>query len=391
MSDTGHFQEFKDELLLYLCVRDQKFMRIQRPLHPMRPALALLSCLMFPAVLCAGRDDIADTPVTAVYDARAAADAHEIASDQAPIAVTLYEPSAVAVPNSSDQKPAIDGIWLVSSQGSALPETGQRPRFRVGVRLYRSGEGVRHSSLDNLIKSIDPSIPVCLVVHGSFVPERTVVSEAVRSRRWLKNGAGDRPFQMIYFRWESDLPVGPLVAFDVAILGQRASWNGFYLADLISRLPPNVQVGAVGHSHGARVISSALHLLGGGAVDGFCNPRLKQDQHRIRAAFVAGAVDHHWLNPGEEFDRALRRSDGIINLTNSRDPALAVYPLRAHGIRRALGRTGLTDRDQDSLGGLSRQLRSIEVGEIIGCSHTWPAWTNEPSVARCFTPWLLGQ
>lgn len=61
-------------------------------------------------------------------------------------------------------------------------------------------------------------------------------------------------FQMIYFSWPSDRALSPFASIDVAILGSRASRNGFYLASLIQSLPPECPVCLVGHSHGTRVI-----------------------------------------------------------------------------------------------------------------------------------------
>lgn len=320
--------------------------------------------------------------------------------DQTPISVLLCEDESrpeqgnaavaeTAVAHYDVDNSQHDGFWIVSSLASSQLPEADRPRFAVTVRRYDSGTGMAASSLSHLQADIDPSIPVCVMVHGSFMGERFVSSEAMKTWKWMKQGAQGRPFQMIYFRWPSDRPLGPLVAIDVAILGRQASWNGFYLNALLHSLPENSRIGLIGHSHGTRVIGSALHLMGGGRIEGLQSRHRKHADQRIRTVFAASAIDHHWLNPGEELGCALGRTEGVLNLTNTQDPALAVFPLRCKGIRRALGRTGLTEDDREQLGSLARRVKDLNVAEQVGCRHMWPAWTEEPALAMRAMSWLM--
>ncbi|MFM7037322.1 MAG: hypothetical protein ACKO2L_06330 [Planctomycetaceae bacterium] len=277
--------------------------------------------------------------------------------------------------------PADCGYWIVSTENSPQSFDDSLPRFCATVRRYDHCHGVRATSLAELLGSLTPGIPVCIMVHGSFMDSGSVVSESLRTWQWLRHGAHGRPFHLIYFRWPSWRLPSALINIDIVILGRRASRNGFYLAELLRLLPSESPVSLLGHSHGTRVISSAAHLLAGGSVEGFGLSSRELGGQRLRAIFAASAIDHDWLNPGERFDRALCSLQGLLNLQNRHDPALLLYPAHRVGARRALGHIGLTEKDRRALGTRSRQVRDLDVTKVIGCRHLWPVWTAEPSLA----------
>jgi hypothetical protein len=273
------------------------------------------------------------------------------------------------------------GYWIVSTELSPQSFDDSLPRFCATVRRYDHCHGLRAASLDELLGSLTPQIPVCIMVHGSFMDSGSVVPESLRTWQWLRHGARGRPFQLIYFRWPSWRLPSALINVDVVILGRRASRNGFYLAELLRQLPRDSAVSLLGHSHGTRVISSAAHLLAGGTVEGFGLADRTGGCQQLRAVFAASAIDHDWLNPGERFDRALCSLQCLLNLQNRHDPALLLYPGHRVGARRALGQVGLTEKDRKALGLRNCQVRDLDVTEAIGCRHLWPFWTAEPSLA----------
>ena len=243
---------------------------------------------------------------------------------------------------------------------------------------------------------IQPGVPICIYVHGSFVPADTVVSDSVSTFRWLRQAAPERPVQLICFTWHSDgiFTLNPAVAvssavpgLDVAILGKRAEVNGIRLARLLLSLPAESPVCIIGHSHGGRILASALHLLGGGSS---CGIQLCQTpcQRRIRAVFAAAAIDHHWLNPGERFGRAMCGADCVLNMKSRNDWALAVYPLRKPFSPRALGQAGFTRKDTARLGDAACRIAEVDVTGSIGAGHIWPRYTERPDFARMLLPWL---
>ncbi|MGV2337921.1 MAG UNVERIFIED_CONTAM: hypothetical protein LVR18_28845 [Planctomycetaceae bacterium] len=85
---------------------------------------------------------------------------------------------------------------------------------------------MRAASLGELLASLTPGIPVCIMVHGSFMDSPSVVPESAKTWQWLRHGAGGRPFQMVYFRWPSwKLPTA-LINIDIAVLGRlrQSKW-----------------------------------------------------------------------------------------------------------------------------------------------------------------------
>jgi hypothetical protein len=277
----------------------------------------------------------------------------------------------------------------VSSWNSPQEFENDQLRFCPQVQRVDECTDGHPSSMEQLTSSLIPGVPICIVVHGSFMDSPSVLPDSHNTWNWLKTGACGRPFQMIYFSWPSDRALSPFASIDVAILGSRASRNGFYLASLIQSLPPECPVCLVGHSHGTRVISSGLHLLGGGVVEGHrhCTPGCAG--RRIRVVCTASAIDHDWLNPEERFGRALCCVECLINLRNAKDPALQIYPLRRIGSSRALGAAGFTSKDRRELGSYGSRVRDWDVSSIIGHDHSWPNYVAHNSLASSLRNYLF--
>lgn len=279
--------------------------------------------------------------------------------------------------------------WIVSTEDSPQSFDDSLPRFCARVQ-YRHADGSDHNStLEDLKNSLRPDVPIVIMVHGSFMDSPSVGPESLRTWKWLQHAARGKPFDFIYFRWPSYRNPSLMINIDVAVLGRRASRNGFYLAGLIGSLPASTPVGLIGHSHGTRVIASALHLMAGGTVEEIGCPELRCGQRHIRTVFTASAIDHDWLGKGERFERSLCSTEALLNLQNPRDPALVIYPLRRIGSRRALGHTGFTEKDLQQLGAQAVKVRDVNVGSTVGCQHMWPEWVEHTAVAHQAAPWLF--
>lgn len=242
-----------------------------------------------------------------------------------------------------------------------------------------------------------PGAPTCVMVHGSFTRMKDVWQDSECSYCWVRSGCPQAPLNFIYFTWQSEGPFAlvpnnpfstPIPACDFGILGRRADHNGFYLADLIGALPGPTTISLVGHSLGARTISSGLHLLGGGTVHGQARWNPADCGHRIRVVFAAAAIEHDWLNPGDRYGCALNRAECVLNLRNERDAALALYPLRRPFSSRALARSGFTSKDQRKLGERLAQVSELDVTAIIGKGHGWPNYCQQPGIAAAVSPYV---
>lgn len=237
--------------------------------------------------------------------------------------------------------------------------------------------------------SFDPNLPICIFVHGSFAPQEAHKYEEPHIYPWIQNAVPETRLQVVYYRWPSGLPLFPCTKLTSAVLGRRAGYHGFYLAGVLSRLPAGSRVCLFGHSHGVRISMSALHLLGGGCVQGYefkRQPCREQSQPRIRLLAAAAAFDHHWLNPGERYDRALYATEGVLNFRTPKDWVLRLYPCRKPCGRRAFGTMGLLADDREKLGALAFRIRQYDVERTVGRGHTIHHYYERPQLAGIAAP-----
>ena len=279
------------------------------------------------------------------------------------------------------------GFWYLSTEHSPQDFQRECPRFCPSVCRWDCG--YHRSDFETLLSRIQPGIPVCIMVHGSFVSPDLASSQAPSVWRWFRSGSRGKQMQMIYFRWPSYRRITPKVAFDANQLGFRAARNGYYLAELVSRIPKDCPVCLVGHSHGTRVISSALHQLSGGCIQGIRHPWARRNGRRIRAVYSGSAIDHDWLNPGERYCYALNSVECLLTLTNHMDPVLKIYPMRLPVIaHRPLGAIGLTYSDREALGRRAGKVVECDVTQTIGVAHNYPNYFQKPSMAMLMHNYL---
>jgi len=277
--------------------------------------------------------------------------------------------------------------WIASSRGlSQEPASCQGRQLEYFQRLPDGC--LQRTNLPSLASQIVPGVPVCIFIHGAFVDAEFHRYESARTYNWIRKAAPHLPIQVIFYTWPSDadcMMVSPL------LVNQRGRWaqnNAFYLADMIAHLPHECPICFVGHSHGARSTVSTLHLLGGGKVAGYTYPYDTGSTRRYRAVLAAAAFDRHWLNPGQKYDRALPRTEGMLNLQNRGDWALSLYPFRWPLSRRALGATGFTRWDRAHLGHQSCKAIDLDVTTFVGLGHTWPHYYEQPDIARAILPYV---
>lgn len=274
------------------------------------------------------------------------------------------------------------GYWFLSTQNSPQSFDHQCPQFCPDVSRYDQCVGFQPSSLQDICSGLEPGVPVCIVIHGSFVDTQSACRESVCVWNWLRSAACGQRMQMIYFSWPSFRPITPLAQFDVNMLGRRAARNGYYLAELIQHFPVECPVCLIGHSHGARVVAAGQHLLAGGAIQGVCHPFARTNGRQLRTVFTAAAVDHNWFRPGRKYDRALCSTQCVLNMSNRADPALAIYPLRLPLIaKKSIGLAGLTKPDRRRMGASARKIVDYDVSAAVGARHLWPYFFNNRSLA----------
>ncbi len=92
-------------------------------------------------------------------------------------------------------------------------------------------------------------------------------------------------------------------------------------------------------------------------------------ERRIRAVFGAGAIDQHWLNPGERYGCALNRVEWLLNIRNRMDGVLNLYPLLDPFLHRAIGQAGFRRRDLRRIGGNVVKIVEYDVTQLVGAEH----------------------
>jgi hypothetical protein len=277
------------------------------------------------------------------------------------------------------------GYWIVSTHGSPQSFNKTCPQFRPCVTRVECAHRANGASLAEMCQALTPGVPVCINIHGSYVGEQDVIEHSALTYHWLGTAACGQSVQLINFSWPtSPRIILPTVKIDINRFGRRAARNGWYLAELIRYIPPECPICLLGHSHGTRVIASALHLMAGGCVQGVAHPSSRANGRRIRTVFAAAAIRRDWLNPGERYGRALCSTECLINLKNPHDAALLVYPLRHLFSGHALGATGLSRRNRRGLGGWSAKVAEYDVSGVVGFRHMWPHYATHSSLA-----WLI--
>lgn len=243
----------------------------------------------------------------------------------------------------------------------------------------------RPSTEGEMMAAVQQGGPICLMAHGSLVDESGSRLDSTGTYRWLRSAAPNMPLHVIFFDWPSQRCIGPHAAVQFLKLGRQAARNGFVMAKLVQRLPADSPVCLMGHSHGARLVCAATHLMGGGEVQG--RSLAQPDRHhRLRLVLAAAAIDHHWLNPGERYCRTVTRAESIVSIENAKDFALLLYPLQRPFGAAALGQKGLWKSDERALGHNRRKIYHLDVTSLIGKGHVWPFYYTKGQIARSIAP-----
>ncbi|WP_166821870.1 lipase family protein [Thalassoroseus pseudoceratinae] len=319
----------------------------------------------------------------------------KVACGQGPILLPPASPTPVAPalpeieqsPN-IEQPPGMDqaiepveSYWVVSSR--RCRQSGQ-PGCTAGEfgYVYSGPDGQKQvQDAAAFHASLQPDLPICVVVHGSFMEWAELYEIAPRIQRWIQSGQPLARAQFVFFTWPSEdrnLNLGPI---DLAPRGVQASYNGIYLAHFLTQLPQQTPVSLVGHSHGTRVIGSALHMLGGGYVSRY-RLAFPPQQRRIRTVFLAGAFDRHWLFPNGRFEAALPVMERMLNVVNRSDYSLQLYPLRRPFSDVAIGHVGLGTAGSAYLGPYRERYRDFDATRFLRATHGWDAYLREPEIAQ---------
>ena len=231
-----------------------------------------------------------------------------------------------------------DQIWLVSTRHLCADCREASDELDLEVLRYDEEDQWTTASAEALFEASKEVITI-IYVHGN----RTEWNDSFRHgwEAYHALASEDRPLRFVIWSWPSDQIHGQ--AHDVRTKARRADVEARYLSWFVTHFKPEEQVSLVGFSFGGRIITGALHLLGGGTICGQSFPAgagLRRTGARV--VLLGAALDRDWLLPGGARELAWSTTDRLLLLYNSCDPALKRY--RCIDRRRrpiALGYTGL--------------------------------------------------
>ena len=281
---------------------------------------------------------------------------------------------------SAGELSAANQLWLISTRH--LPRAARHPGHEPAPQVHRYNAEQKWSpaTLADLHAAFDPRVATVLLVHGNHTEEETAISKGLAAYAALTATAPDvRPVRLLIWSWPTDFIPGT-VRRDARVKAEWAEDEAYYLARFVVGLDRRESVTLVGYSFGARAISGALHLLGGGKLDHRQLPTAEAgDRAPLRAVLLAAALDDDWLLPGHRYGRALLAVERMVITVNPQDRVLRWYRFlvpRSHAT--ALGSHGVGNRA--ALGRHGQKLVELNAHPAVGGQHGWASYINSPEV-----------
>ena len=275
-----------------------------------------------------------------------------------------------------------DQIWLVSTRAMGpRPSPRKTCAPRYCYQRYQSCNCWYRQSAGAFFACNDPCTTNVLYVHGNRMTEAWVKSRGLELYQKLVCNNPDRPIRMIIWSWPSSpLPRRAAVFRDARVKLRRTPLQSYYLAHWLSCFDCHERVALLGYSYGGRTILGALHLLGGGNLNGRClDPCCRRCLPQMRMALWAPATQSDWLLPGQPHDRALCCLERGLIFYNHCDPVLSRFQRYIFSVTGpALGHVGLTCAGY-CIPGYERILQ-FDATWLVGKQHKWNGYTHCPSI-----------
>jgi alpha/beta superfamily hydrolase len=277
-----------------------------------------------------------------------------------------------------------DQVWLVSNRGLGCNIEQQVQNLKYW--RYDCERSWVRSSLAELLAADDGGITT-VFVHGNRITCDEAFTKGWGAYRTLVRCADERPVRFIIWSWPSDPIRGPVQ--DAREKACRTNPSGYCLGWFLDRLNPETPVSLMAHSFGARIVTGALHVLGGGQIDGH---RLDERNHPIRQAMpvvlLVAALDNDWLMPGRYHGQAMSQVSSMLLVNNSCDMLLKRYH-RIYGRRcsqQALGFTGLASW---AAGVDWTKVSQVNAASIVGRRHSFAGYIGSSDLVARMRPHLF--
>jgi hypothetical protein len=221
-----------------------------------------------------------------------------------------------------------DSVWMVNTRCLDCCCVSKPAEQDFRFLRYDPTCGCEEATWDAWSAEERPGTITLIYVHGNRVEPDEVLGRGLTAYRALFRSEPDAPpLRFVIWSWPSSKVHGPRPRRDAQVKAARTDCESYLLASFMSRLNPETQLRLLGYSFGARIVSGALHLTGGGTLGRFhladANPR---PANSIRVALLAAAMDNHWWLPGRYHSECFTQVDRLLLLYNSCDPVLRFYP-----------------------------------------------------------------
>ena len=235
---------------------------------------------------------------------------------------------------------AFQQVWLISSRQALCDPPALGGEAMLGYCFLGPGNQWVPASLDAFLATDSAAVPTVIFIHGNRVDANRAVCDGWLVLNQLTAAAQGRPFRFVIFSWPADRLNGHS-RDDVQCKAVRSDAQSYYVAWLINRMHPGVPLDLIGFSFGARVVTGARELLGGGCLAGQVLPDRTPGHTPIRAMLVAAALDSDWLLPGHRDGLAVGQVERMLVSVDPVDRAMHFYPrLYGRGGPDALGACG---------------------------------------------------
>jgi hypothetical protein len=278
-----------------------------------------------------------------------------------------------------------DEIWLISTRclGCPMCDSPDLDAYR-----YTGNCEWESADLQACFANANPAASTVVWAHGNQIDAWGAQQRGLGVYRQLVTVADPRPMRFVIWSWPSEKIKGPLN--DIRTKAWRTDTDGYYLGWFLQRMHPQSDVGLIGFSYGARIVSGALHVLAGGELDGWAlQTPAGADRRPPRVALFAAAVHDYWLSPGAYHGLALQQVDRLILFNNSCDPVLSRYRFVSRGENPdAMGHSGVTWYSDP--GEIADRVEQWDAACIVGKEHTLEPYICSPEIMGQVNDALLG-
>jgi len=323
-------------------------------LHASRFAALLIAISLLLSVVAIARADDADANATAA---------------------TLH-----TAPCKTCQRPD-DEVWVIDDRHAGCLEQGEDAGAALRFERFDIASDTWHAAkATDFFDGAGAALPACYWVHGDRIdPSEAKYAGLTVYRRLVEGDCKAPPLRFVIWSWPTTQVYRRPVP-DVRLKASRTAASGYRLAWVLSRSPQDAHAGLIGYSFGARVITGALHVLGGGELDGHALENRPPVAPRYRAALMASATDYDWLEPDMPHGMALKSTRQMLLINNSCDRILAHYRLLAcdrHG-PPALGYCGV--RSMAALGPDGERVGQFDACCEVGSQHSWRLYVASETI-----------